>query len=52
MEAQEFSTGEVSQLVGVSVPTLYRWLRQKRLPDPLTSPVWCCRRSRVDSQGC
>jgi DNA-binding transcriptional MerR regulator len=34
MEAQEFSTGEVSRLVGVSVQTLYRWLRQGRLPDP------------------
>lgn len=32
--AIEFSTSEVAKLVGVSVDTIYRWVREGRLEDP------------------
>jgi len=32
--AIEFSTGEVAKIVGVSVDTIYRWVREGRLEDP------------------
>ena len=32
--AMEFSTSEVAKLVGVSVDTIYRWVREGRLADP------------------
>lgn len=31
---QEYSTSEVVRIVGCHEDTLYRWLREGRLPDP------------------
>ncbi len=34
MPQQEISTSEVVRIVGCHEDTLYRWLREGRLPDP------------------
>jgi DNA-binding transcriptional MerR regulator len=39
MERQYLKTRQVAQLLGVSLNTIYRWLKSERIGEPYRDPV-------------